>query len=90
MDKKLNPLQMVAKELSQHSDMEYDRIESSLLGLVHHLNERALAEIKRDQASDEAAEAAAQYRTFVETIAMFGTQLIAFEDMDEELPRDSN
>jgi hypothetical protein len=88
MDKKLNPLQMVARELAEHSDMERDQIEEALMGLLDYLNQRAVEEINRDEMSQEAMDAAVQYRVSCEVIAMFGTQLIAFEDMDDELPRE--
>lgn len=85
MDKKLNPLQIVARELSESSDIERDRIESAMTDLLEHLNARALVEINRDPESDEATAAAIQYRVVCELIATFGASLIAFEDMDEEL-----
>lgn len=84
MDKKLNPLESVAKEMAEHSDMEQGDIEAALEGLLEHLNERATAAIDVDEYSEEAAEAAAQYRVACEVIATFGTQLIAFEDIEEE------
>lgn len=88
MEKKLNPLQMVARELAEHSDMERDDIEEALTELLEFLNHRAVLEIDRDEMSQEAMDAAVQYRVACEVIAMFGTQLIAFEDMDDELPRE--
>lgn len=88
MDKKLNPLQMVAIELAENSDMDYTRVETALIELALHLNDRAAQAIDRDEDSKEARSAAIQYRVFVEAIATFGTQLIAFEDMEEELPEE--
>jgi hypothetical protein len=90
MNKKLNPLQMVARELAEHIDMESDEIERGLVNLTMFLHDRAAAEIDKDVDSDEAAEAVKQYRIICEVIAFFGTQLIAFEDMEDELPRGSN
>lgn len=88
MDKKnMNPLQMVARELAAQSEMERDQIEVALSDLLDHLNHRAVAEIDRDPESEDAMSAAVQYRVACEVIAMFGTQLIAFEDMENELPR---
>lgn len=86
MDKKLNPLQMVARELSEHSEMDRDQIEGALMDLLEYLNQRAVEEIEDDETSQDAMDAAVQYRVACEVIAMFGTQLIAFEDMDDELP----
>lgn len=83
MDKKLNPLESVAREMAEHSDMERKDIEIALEGLLEHLNQRATAAIDVDEYSQEAAEAAAQYRVACEVIAMFGTQLIAFDDIEE-------
>ena len=83
MDKQMNPLQMVSRELAEHTEMDRDRIESALTQLLDHLNGRAAAEIDRDPESDEALDTATQYRVFCEIIAMFGTQLIAFEDIEE-------
>lgn len=91
MDKKLNPLQMVAREMSDHSDLEQETIETALTGLLGHLQSRAMAEIEDDPDSDGARQAALQYRVICETVAMFGTQLIAYEDIDEEfMTGDSN
>lgn len=89
----MNPLQMVSRELSENIEMDRDRIESALEGLLDHLNGRAAAEIDKDPESDAAMEAAVQYRVTCEVIAMFGTQLIAFEDIEEadlENPGESN
>lgn len=83
---KLNPLEMVAREMSEFVDMDREHIEKSLIGLLLHLNTRALHEIDMDPHSDQARSAASQYRVACEAIALFGTQLIAFEDMDDDLP----
>lgn len=91
MEKKLNALQMVAREMSGHSDHDQETIEEALSGLLSHLQSRAMVEIELDSNSSAAREAALQYRIVCETIATFGTQLIAFEDMEEELfPGGSN
>ncbi len=90
MDKKLNPLQMVAREMSEHSDLDQETIEEVLTGLLGHLQMRAMKEINADPNSGAAKTAALQYRVTCETVAMFGTQLIAFEDMDKELTGGSN
>jgi len=85
MDNELNPLQMVAREMSDHSDLEQETIEDALKGLLGHLQSRAMAEIEDDPNSNAARQAAVQYRVICETVAMFGTQLIAYEDIDEEI-----
>lgn len=84
MDQKLNPLQMVARELAESSDLERDHIESTLTELLDHLQKRAVTEIDRDPESDAAMAAAVQYRVACELVATFGTALIAFEDMERE------
>lgn len=86
MDKKLNPLQMVAREMSDHSDLDQETITEALTELLNHLQSRAMIEIDVDPDSKAARASAIQYRVICETVAMFGTQLIAFEDMDDELP----
>jgi hypothetical protein len=86
MDKKLNPLQMVVREMSEHGDLDRDTLEIALTGLLMHLQSRARTQIDLNADSVEACEAAIQYRAVCEMIAVFGTQLIAFEDMDDELP----
>ncbi len=84
MAEKLNPLQMVAREVSEHTKHDQETIELALTELLEHLQLRALNEIDTDQESMAARAAALQYRILCETIAMFGTQLIAFEDMEED------
>lgn len=85
MDKKLNPLQMVATEMSTHSDLDYETITEALTDLLTHLQSRAMCEIDADPSSVASRDAALQYRVICETVAMFGTQLIAFDDMGDEL-----
>lgn len=82
--KKMNPLQMVAQELSSQSDMDYDQVEAALADLLDHLNARALEAIDEDPESEGAMNAAVQYRVACEAIATFGTALIAYEDIEEE------
>lgn len=77
---------MVAREMSDHSDLDKETIAEALTGLLNHLQSRAMGEIDADPDSQEARSSAIQYRVICETVAMFGTQLIAFEDMDDELP----
>jgi hypothetical protein len=84
---KLNPLQMVARELSEQNDMTRERVEKCLMDVLMFLHGRALAEVERDPHDQVAIDVAAQYRVVCEIIALFGTQLIAFEDMEDELPR---
>ena len=90
MDKKLNPLQMVARELADHIDMEPEEVERKITDLISFLHNRAVIEIDKNVDSPEALAAAQEYRIACEVIAFFGTQLIAFEDMEDELPRGSN
>ena len=85
MFKKLNPLQMVAREMTEHSDLDCHTIEESLSGVLSHLQSRAVIEINEDANSDTASVAALQYRVVCEAIAMFGTQLIAYEDIEEDV-----
>jgi hypothetical protein len=83
---KLNPLQMVARELEEQTGVDVERIEKTLRDLLTFLHGRAVFEIDKDVHSDDAVSAAIQYRMVGEMIALFGTQLIAFEDMEDELP----
>lgn len=71
--------------MADHSDLDQETIEAALTGLLTHLQSRAMSEITCDPNSEAARQAAAQYRVICETIAMFGTQLIAYEDIDEEM-----
>lgn len=71
--------------MSEHSDLDQETIEEGLTGLIDHLQSRAMKEIDADPNTEAARTAALQYRITCETVAMFGTQLIAFEDMDKEL-----
>ncbi len=87
MAQKLNPLQMVAREVAEHSGHEEETVELAMTELLEHLQLRAVNEIDTDPDSAAAAAAAIQYRIICEMIAMFGTQLIAFEDMEEDLAR---
>ncbi len=82
IEEKLNPLQTVALEMSNHSEMTFEQIEKSLLGLLEHLKQRAHAAIE-DKLDEDALDFAREYRAAAELIATFGTQLIAFEDMEE-------
>lgn len=90
MEKKLNPLQMVAREMADHSELDQETIAEALSSLLGHLQSRALEEINTDPQSDAAKAAAVQYRVACETVAAFGTQLIAFEDMDDELSEEES
>lgn len=84
MSKKLNPLQMVAKEVSFHNDIDEDVIYSAISDLLSHLQNRAFLEIDKDATSDGAKSAALQYRVICEAVAVFGIQLIAAEDGEYE------
>lgn len=88
MDKKLNPMQMVAREMANHSKMTANEFETAFIGLLDHLQARARVEIDADPNSEASRNAAMQYRAASETIAAFGTQLIAFDDMEDEISRD--
>jgi hypothetical protein len=91
MNKKLNPLQMVAKEIADHSTLTKEQIEESLKAVLNHLNERTATAIKSDIDSVESFDFAKQYQAVSETILYLGSQLIAFEeiesmdDLDDEL-----
>lgn len=82
MDKKLSPLQMVAREMAEHSSLTQEQIAESLRGVVTHLHQRARDALDKDIQSQEAIEMARQYQAVSETILFLGSQLIAFEDLD--------
>ena len=82
-EKKLNPLQMVAREMEQHSELGDEvLIRQRLVGLLGHLHDRAKSELDRDARSEDALRFSQEYLVAVELINFLGSQLIAFEDID--------
>lgn len=84
MDSKLNPLQMVAREMAPHSTMTRGQIESALSAVLDHLMLRADSEIRADSKSESAVSLARQYQAVSEAILLLGSQLIAFDDIEAE------
>lgn len=82
MDQKLTPLQMVAREMADHSSLSPEQIEDSVKRVLRDLRKRAADEITRDDTSEDALTRAHEYQTISELVNFFGSQLIAFEDLD--------
>jgi hypothetical protein len=83
-EKKLNPLEMVAREIAPHSNILTDEphVRRRILGLLSHLHERATLQLETDADSPEAVRCTEEYLVAVEIVNYFGTQLIAFEDIE--------
>lgn len=81
---KLTPLDMVAREMSEHSSLGEKDISDSIMRTLAHLRRRAADAITKDVESDEAMRFAQEYQTMSELVLFFGSQLIAFEDIDAE------
>lgn len=84
MDQKLNPLQIVAREMAQHTRLTEEQVAHGLQGALGHLMERAAEAIACDPESFEAVRLARQYQAVSEAVLFLGTQLIAFEDIEAE------
>lgn len=84
MDQKLSPLQVVAREVAQHTRLTETQVSDGLQGALGHLMERAAAAIARDPDSIESITLARQYQAVSEAVLFLGTQLIAFEDIEAE------
>jgi hypothetical protein len=81
-ESKLNPLQMVAREITPHSRLaDENLIRRRIMGLISHLHDRATMELESDADSAPALRASQEYLIAVEIVNYFGTQLIAFEDI---------
>jgi len=92
---KLNPLQMVAREMAQHSDYapfgEEDKIVRRLISVLDYLHDRAALQVQVSPDTPEALSFSEEYLAVCEVIAQFGTQLTAFEDIEMSSDeRDSN
>lgn len=81
---KISPIEMVANEMSMHSEMSQNDILDSLKNALNSLRKRAADAIVEDSQSDLALRASKEYRAISELINFFGSQLIAFEDLDRE------
>jgi hypothetical protein len=81
-EQKLNPLETVAAEMTQHSGMTEDEMRVALTGVLNHLQRRAQIALRAHPDSDDATRMANEYRAVSEVVNVFGTQLIAFEDIE--------
>lgn len=80
---KLNPLEMVAREMAPHSQLgDEETIQRRIMGLLTHLHDRATVELEIDADTPGALRASQEYLVAVELVNFFGSQLIAFEDID--------
>jgi hypothetical protein len=86
MDRKLSPIEVVARELAQHSTLDESQVVESIKGVLGHLMSRALASLDPD--SDDSARFSREYQVVSEVMLFLGTQLIALEDIEEEGPHD--
>jgi hypothetical protein len=82
MDKKLTPIEMVAREMADHSTLSSDQIDDSIRRALTHMKNRAANEIVRDDTSDHTRDVVHEYQALSEMINFFGSQLIAFEDLE--------
>lgn len=82
MEKKLSPLERVAREMTEHCDLTEQEVEQALRDLLSHLMGRASQKLVDDDGSLEALAASRQYWVFAELVAQFGTALIAFDDIE--------
>lgn len=82
MDQKLTPLQMVAREMADHCSMTSEQIEDSMVRVLNGLRKKAADEITRDDTTEAALEAAHEWQVVAEMVNFFGSQLIAFEDLE--------
>lgn len=80
--KKLTPLMVVAREMAEHSSLDENLIAERVQGVLRHLKKRAADEIVLD--SKNALECAQEYQAVSEMVLFFGSQLIAFEDIDAD------
>jgi hypothetical protein len=83
MDKKqLSPLQTVVQEMAIHSSMTEPQLEKALVGVLEHLNRRAVAAMEKDIDSLESVRFAREYQAIAEVIEFLGVQLIAYEEIE--------
>lgn len=81
---KLSPLGMVAREVATHSGMGEFELKELLNDVLDHMRDRARASIVDDAVDAVTAlEYAKQYKAVAQTLQVFGTQLIALEDIEE-------
>lgn len=81
MEKKLSPIQIVSREMGEHSSMTDVEIEDALKDVLDHLQFRARTAIEVDPSSNDSTSFARQYQAVGETVLFLGTQLIALEDI---------
>lgn len=82
MEKKLSPIETVAREMAQHSELSEEQLLSALKRGLRHLGKRATEAIAADEWSDSALDVAQEYQAMSEMLNFFGSQLIAFEEIE--------
>lgn len=82
MEKKLSPLQMVAHEMAEHSELTEQQLFDALKRGLRHLGKRATDAIAENEWSDAALDVTHEYQAMSEMLNFFGSQLIAFEEID--------
>lgn len=76
---------MVAREMEPHSALpNADEIRKCLLSVYDVLEARARREMADDPEGDKALQACKDFCAIAELINFFGTQLIAYEDIERE------
>ncbi len=83
-NKKLTPLEMVAREMAEHSSLEEHVIADAITRHLSATRKRAADAIMNDMESIEAMQLTAEYQAIAEMVLFFGSQLIAFEDIDAD------
>ena len=81
---KLSPMEMVAREMSEHSSLDVGQLEDALQGVMRHLRSRAEDSLQSDPNSEHAVRCCREYQAVAEVVLLFGSQLIAFEDIEAE------
>lgn len=80
--KAMTPIAMVAREMSDHCDMTADQIQDAIKRTLNVLRKRASDAIAKDDAAESTVQIVNEYQAIAEMVNFFGSQLIAFEDLD--------
>jgi hypothetical protein len=83
-EEELSPIQMVAREVSLHTDMSEGDLHSSLQSLLWRLMDESSSRISESPLASDSLERALQYRALAEVIVVFDSTLAALRDIDGE------
>lgn len=78
---RLTPLEMIAREMEQHSELSREQIEEAIALALEHLMKRAARRTRSDEMD---LSRSIQYQAVSEALLFLGTQLIAFEDIETQ------